>query len=48
MTDEREKELYETYRNGLLNDTIPFWTTHGYDREYGDWYGYLAHPTTFV
>ena len=35
MTDERKKELYETYRNGLLNDTIPFWTTHGYDREYG-------------
>ena len=35
MTDERKKNLYETYRNGLLNDTIPFWTTHGYDREYG-------------
>ena len=35
MTDERKKKLYETYRNGLLNDTIPFWTTHGYDREYG-------------
>ena len=29
MTDERKKELYETYRNGLLNDTIPFWTTRG-------------------
>lgn len=35
MTDARKQELYEIYRHGLLEDTIPFWTTHGYDREYG-------------
>ncbi|MBQ6337661.1 MAG: AGE family epimerase/isomerase, partial [Kiritimatiellae bacterium] len=35
MTDARKQELHEIYRHGLLEDTIPFWTTHGYDREYG-------------
>jgi N-acylglucosamine 2-epimerase len=28
-------ELISVYRDGLLEDTIPFWIRHGVDREYG-------------
>ena len=31
----RYQSLLETYRNGLLNDTIPFWTKHAPDPTYG-------------
>ncbi len=32
-------QLISTYREGLLNDIIPFWMTHSIDTEYG---GYLT------
>ena len=35
----RINELIDTYRTGLLEDTIPFWTRHSIDREHG---GYLT------
>jgi len=30
-----KQQLLETYRDGLLNDTLPFWTQHCVDREHG-------------
>src|SRR5262245_51562046 len=33
------KALLETYRNGLLHDTLPFWIPRAIDRQYG---GYLT------
>lgn len=35
MDLERIKELEPVYRNGLLNNTLPFWTEHAIDREFG-------------
>jgi N-acylglucosamine 2-epimerase len=35
MDDTRRIELLATYRDGLLNDTLPFWTKHCVDREHG-------------
>lgn len=35
MTKERITELISVYRDGLLDDTIPFWLKHGIDPEYG-------------
>lgn len=29
------KDLLQTYRDGLLNDVIPFWLKHGMDSEHG-------------
>ena len=29
------KPLRETYRDGLLNDTLPFWLNHSVDKEHG-------------
>lgn len=29
------KSLIETYRDGLLNDTLPFWLSHAVDKEHG-------------
>lgn len=29
------QKLLSTYRNGLLNDTLPFWLRHGVDRKHG-------------
>jgi len=29
------KLLLETYREGLLNDTVPFWLKHSVDKEHG-------------
>jgi N-acylglucosamine 2-epimerase len=31
----RIDELIAVYRDGLLNDTLPFWISHGVDREHG-------------
>lgn len=39
MTRARLQSLMETYRDGLLNDTIPFWVPAAIDRECG---GYLT------
>ncbi len=30
-----------TYRDGLLNDTVPFWLEHAIDREYGGYFNAL-------
>jgi N-acylglucosamine 2-epimerase len=35
MTSDRIAELRDTYRDGLLADTIPFWLRHAPDREHG-------------
>ena len=35
MTEQRIKELITVYRDGLLQDTIPFWLKYGMDSEYG-------------
>jgi N-acylglucosamine 2-epimerase len=35
MTPERIAELLTVYRDGLLNDVVPFWLRHGVDRQYG-------------
>jgi N-acylglucosamine 2-epimerase len=32
---ERRNELLHTYRDGLLQDVMPFWLRHGIDREHG-------------
>jgi N-acylglucosamine 2-epimerase len=39
MSPDRLKALLATYREGLLNDTLPFWIPRAIDREYG---GYLT------
>ena len=39
MTPERRNSLIATYRDGLLDDTIPFWLEHAVDREHG---GYIT------
>lgn len=35
MNETRRDELLTIYRDGLLNDTLPFWLTHAVDREHG-------------
>jgi N-acylglucosamine 2-epimerase len=35
MDAERRAELLRTYRDGLLNDVMPFWLTHAPDQEFG-------------
>lgn len=35
MDDERRKQLLAVYRDGLLNDTLPFWIKYGVDRQCG-------------
>jgi N-acylglucosamine 2-epimerase len=35
MDQERRESLLRIYRDGLLQDTLPFWTQHAVDREHG-------------
>jgi N-acylglucosamine 2-epimerase len=35
LTSQRIDELIAVYRDGLLDDTLPFWLRHCVDREYG-------------
>ena len=35
MDRTRLEQLRDVYRDGLLNDTLPFWTKHSVDREHG-------------
>ena len=35
MHELRRDELLKTYRNGLLENTLPFWTKHCVDRQFG-------------
>ena len=36
MEPQRIQELIATYRDGLLNDTLPFWLRHAVDREHAE------------
>lgn len=38
MDDARKQALIECYRDGLLTDTIPFWTTHAPDEQHGGFF----------
>ena len=46
MDASRVRFLTSVYRDGLLNDTIPFWTKHGVDREYGGFLTFLDRDGT--
>ena len=35
FTPDRIEQLIGVYRDGLLQDTLPFWTRHAVDREHG-------------
>ena len=48
MTPERIRELIPIYRDGLLEDTIPFWQRHAVDREYGGFLTFLDADGTVV
>ena len=48
MTPERIRELVQIYRDGLLEDTIPFWQRHAVDREYGGFLTFLDADGTVV
>ena len=48
MTPERINELIATYRDGLLNDTVPFWIRHCVDREHGGFMMSLDRDGTVV
>jgi N-acylglucosamine 2-epimerase len=41
MNNQRIEELIPVYRDGLLNDTVPFWTEHAVDRECGGFLFFL-------
>lgn len=41
MTNDRMKSLADTYRQSLLERTVPFWEQHGVDRELGGYLFYL-------
>ncbi len=42
MEPARIEELIATHRDGLLEDTLPFWLRHGLDRERGGLLNYLG------
>ena len=46
--DTRKQELIKTYRDGLLNDTLPFWIQHCVDREHGGFMMSLDRDGTLV
>ncbi|MGB7345639.1 MAG: AGE family epimerase/isomerase [Pirellulaceae bacterium] len=46
--DFQRDELICTYRDGLLQDTLPFWKDHCVDREYGGFTMSLDHDGTVV
>jgi N-acylglucosamine 2-epimerase len=48
VTPERIAELIAVYRDGLLEDTLPFWTRHAIDREHGGFLFCLDHDGTVV
>ena len=35
MTEDQRNQYLAIYRDGLLNDVLPFWTAHGIDYEHG-------------
>ena len=48
MDSARRDELIVIYRDGLLNDTLPFWTKHGVDREFGGFITSLDRDGTVI
>ena len=44
----RRNELIATYRDGLLNDTLPFWLRHSVDREHGGFMTSLNRDGTVI
>ena len=42
------EELIGTYRDGLLEDVLPFWLKHGVDREHGGFITSLDHDGSIV
>lgn len=48
MNSERIHELIKIYRDGLLNDTIPFWMKHTIDHEYGGFLNFLDQDGTVL
>ncbi|NNJ24101.1 AGE family epimerase/isomerase [Alienimonas chondri] len=48
MDDDRRNQLLATYRDGLLNDVLPFWTRHAVDREHGGFLTSLDRDGTVV
>ncbi len=41
MEQKKIEEFKSIYRDGLLNDTIPFWQKHAVDHEYGGFKTFL-------
>jgi N-acylglucosamine 2-epimerase len=48
MNQGRREELAAVYRDGLLEDTLPFWTKHCVDREHGGFMMSLDRDGTLV
>ena len=48
ITPQRHEQLLRTYRDGLLDDVVPFWMKHGFDREYGGFMTCLNRDGTVV
>lgn len=48
MDAARIDQLFSTYRDGLLDDTLPFWTKHCVDREYGGFMMSLGRDGTVI
>ncbi|PAY16149.1 N-acylglucosamine 2-epimerase [Rhodopirellula sp. SM50] len=48
MDDIRRSKLIATYRDGLLDDTLPFWTKHCVDREHGGFMMSLGRDGTVI
>ena len=44
----RRAELIATHRDGLLNDTLPFWTRHCIDRQHGGFMMAMDHDGTVI
>ena len=48
MNSDDKARLIATYREGLLNDTLPFWTQHCVDREHGGFMTSLNRDGTVI
>ena len=48
MEPSRIEDLIPVYRDGLLENTIPFWTSHAVDREHGGFMTFLDADGTVV
>ncbi|WDI43816.1 AGE family epimerase/isomerase [Bremerella sp. P1] len=48
MNSDRKAALLDQYRNGLLDDTLPFWLKHSVDQQYGGFITSLDRDGTIV